>query len=109
MQHSVYFGYLTNTNNLILKTFIYIYIYKELLIVQPLKQIQSKGPITVVGETWGGTIAVELTKILEGFGETVVNLILLDGCPSDNKKRLKLLDNVDFEILSENSKKKVYT
>jgi thioesterase domain-containing protein len=71
-----------------------------------LKQIQSEGPYTIVGESWGGTIAVELAKIIEGFGETV-NLLLLDGCPSDIKKRLQLLDNIDFELLSENSKKKV--
>uniref|UniRef100_A0A2S2QQD5 Fatty acid synthase n=1 Tax=Sipha flava TaxID=143950 RepID=A0A2S2QQD5_9HEMI len=71
----------------------------------PLKQIQSEGPYTIVGESWGGTIAVELAKIIEGFGETV-NLLLLDGCPSDIKKRLQLLDNIDFELLSENSKKK---
>jgi len=69
-----------------------------------LKQIQAEGPFTIVGETWGGTIAVELAKIMEGFGETI-NLVLLDGCPSDNKKRLKLLDNLDFELLRENSKK----
>lgn len=61
-----------------------------------MKQIQSEGPFTIVGETWGGNIAVELAKIMEGFGETV-NLLLLDGCPSDNKKRLKLVDKVDFE------------
>ncbi|CAI6344354.1 unnamed protein product [Macrosiphum euphorbiae] len=67
----------------------------------PLKQIQLEGPFTIVGETWGGNIAVELAKIMEGFGETV-NLLLLDGCPSDNKKRLKLVDNFDFEQLSGN-------
>lgn len=50
---------------------------------------------------------MELAKIIEGFGDTV-NLILMDGCPSDNKKRLELLDGVDFEFLSENSIKKVY-
>jgi len=71
-----------------------------------LKQIQSEGPFTIVGETWGGNIAVELAKIMEGFGETV-NLLLLDGCPSDNKKRLKLVDNFDFEQLSGNSEEKV--
>jgi len=43
---------------------------------------------------------------MEGFGETV-NLLLLDGCPSDNKKRLQLVDNVDFEQLSGNSEEKV--
>lgn len=74
---------------------------------QPLKQIQAEGPYTIVGETWGGTIAVELTKMLEGFGDTV-NLVLLDGCPSDNQKRLKLLSNVDFEVFRESSEKKVY-
>jgi len=71
-----------------------------------LKQIQSEGPFTIVGETWGGNIAVELAKIMEGFGETV-NLLLLDGCPSDNKKRLKLVDKVDFEQLSEDLGAKV--
>lgn len=71
-----------------------------------MKQIQPEGPFTIIGETWGGTIAVELTKIIEGFGDTV-NLILLDGCPSDNKKRLKLFDNIDFELLNENAEKKV--
>lgn len=45
---------------------------------------------------------------MEGFGETV-NLLLLDGCPSDNKKRLQLIDNVDFEQLSGNSEEKVNT
>lgn len=43
---------------------------------------------------------------MEGFGETV-NLLLLDGCPSDNKKRLKLVDNFDFEQFSGNSEAKV--
>lgn len=71
-----------------------------------MKQIQSEGPFTIVGETWGGNIAVELAKIMEGFGETV-NLLLLDGCPSDNKKRLKLVDNFDFEQLSGNLEAKV--
>jgi len=73
-----------------------------------LRQIQAEGPFTIVGETWGGNIAVELAKIMEGFGETV-NLLLLDGCPSDNKKRLHLVDNVDFEQLSGNSEEKVST
>jgi len=45
---------------------------------------------------------------MEGFGETV-NLLLLDGCPSDNKKRLQLVDNVDFEQLIGNSEEKVNT
>lgn len=49
---------------------------------------------------------MELAKIIEGFGENV-NLILLDGCPSDIEKRLQFLDNIDFELLSENSEKKV--
>lgn len=71
-----------------------------------MKQIQAEGPFTIVGETWGGTIAVELAKIMEGFGETV-NLVLLDGCPSDNKKRLRLLDDFDFELLKDNSKKTI--
>lgn len=71
----------------------------------PLRQIQSEGPYTIVGEIWGGNIAVELAKIMEGFGETV-NLLLLDGCPSDNKKRLQLVDNVDFEQLSGNLEEK---
>jgi len=72
-----------------------------------LKQIQSEGPFTIVGETWGGNIAVELAKIMEGFGETVT-LLLLDGCPSDNRKRLELVDKVDFEQLSGNSEEKVH-
>ncbi|XP_026815045.1 fatty acid synthase-like isoform X2 [Rhopalosiphum maidis] len=72
----------------------------------PLRQIQAEGPFTIVGETWGGNIAVELAKIMEGFGETV-NLLLLDGCPFDNKKRLHLVDNVDFEQLGRNSEEKV--
>lgn len=78
-------------------------------VMQPMKQIQSEGPFTIVGETWGGTVAVELAKIIEGFGDTV-NLLLLDGCPSDNEKRLKLLNNVDFGSLTENcSDKKVFS
>lgn len=71
-----------------------------------MRQIQSEGPFTIVGETWGGNIAVELAKIMEGFGETV-NLILLDGCPSDNKKRLQLVNNVDFKQLSGHLEEKV--
>lgn len=71
-----------------------------------MKQIQPKGPFTIVGETWSGTIAVEFAKIIEGFGDTV-NLILLDGCPSDNDHRLKQLDNFDFELWGQNSEKKV--
>lgn len=71
-----------------------------------MKQIQSDGTFTIVGETWGGTVAVELAKIIEGFGETV-NLILLDGSPSDNKKRLELLDDIDFEFSSDDSTIKV--
>lgn len=71
-----------------------------------MKQIQEEGPFTIVGETWGGTIAVELAKIIEGFGDTV-NLILLDGCPSDNKKRSQLLNTVDFESFKRDSKKQV--
>lgn len=73
---------------------------------QPLKQIQSEGPFTIVGETWSGTLAVEFAKIIEGFGDTV-NLVLLDGCPSDNDKRLKQLDDFDFESLGNISEKKV--
>lgn len=72
-----------------------------------MKQIQIEGPFTIIGETWGGTIAVELAKIIEGFGDTV-NLILLDGCPSDNKKRLQLLNTIDFEsFFKDDSEKKV--
>lgn len=43
---------------------------------------------------------------MEGFGETVI-LILMDGCPSDNAKRLQLVEYVDFEQLSGNSEEKV--
>ncbi|VVC35574.1 Hypothetical protein CINCED_3A020887 [Cinara cedri] len=76
-----------------------------LSLLWPLKTIQSEGPYTIVGETWGGTTAVALAKIIEGFGDTV-NLLLLDGCPSDNEKRLTQLDNIDFELLNENPGKK---
>lgn len=74
--------------------------------LQPLKQIQTDGPFTIVGESWGGSIAVELAKIMEGFGETV-NLLLLDGCPSDIKKRAQLFENIDFELLNKKNELKV--
>ncbi|XP_050431818.1 fatty acid synthase-like [Adelges cooleyi] len=75
-----------------------------LSLLWPLKQIQPQGPFTIIGETWGGNVAVELTKIIEGFGDTV-NLILLDGTPYDNEKRLKLLDKAGFSVLDQFAQK----
>lgn len=52
-----------------------------------MKKIQPNGPYTIVGESWSGAIAIELTTLLENEGHKV-QLILLEGLPNDMENRL---------------------
>ncbi|XP_065226660.1 fatty acid synthase-like [Planococcus citri] len=49
--------------------------------IQNVQKIQSKGPYNLVGYSYGGAVACEMTLQLEKYGEKV-NLICLDGSPA---------------------------
>lgn len=52
-----------------------------------MKNIQPNGPYTIVGESWSGAVAIELTTLLENEGHKV-QLILLEGIPNDMENKL---------------------
>lgn len=52
-----------------------------------MKNIQPNGPYTIIGESWSGTVAIELTTLLENEGHKV-QLILLEGMPNDMESKL---------------------
>lgn len=52
-------------------------------IVKLIKEIQPKGPYTLLGESLAGPIAVEIMSLLQHDGEVKVNLILLEAIPFD--------------------------
>lgn len=53
------------------------------LYVKEMQKIQPKGPYQLAGWSMGGTIAVEMARILEANGEPIVFLGLLDAHPFD--------------------------
>lgn len=56
------------------------------MFLQHLKEIQSVGPYTIVGESWSGAVAIELVSLLEKNDK--VKLILLEGIPNDMRNKL---------------------
>ncbi|XP_065203846.1 fatty acid synthase-like [Planococcus citri] len=62
-----------------------------MLLIQALKQIQPTGPYTIIGESWGGVVAMELTSLLEQNHEDRVQLILIEGIPKDMQDKLTVL------------------
>lgn len=48
--------------------------------INQIKQVQTKGPYTIAGYSFGGSIAFEMVSQLEKAGETC-KLIMLDGAP----------------------------
>lgn len=52
-----------------------------------MKKIQPNGPYTIIGESWSGALAIELTTQLENEGHKV-QLILLEGIPKDLETKL---------------------
>ncbi|XP_049273436.1 fatty acid synthase-like [Rhipicephalus sanguineus] len=49
--------------------------------LQRLKEVQPKGPYSLVGYSLGATVAFEMAVQLQSAGESVGSLILLDGSP----------------------------
>ena len=65
--------------------------------LQHIKKVQSKGPYTIVGYSFGAAVAYEMSVQLEANGEKV-NLFLLDGSPayiSTHTSAYKIKKNVD--------------
>lgn len=60
-------------------------------IFKALKEIQPTGPYTIIGESWGGAVAMELTSLLEQNHQDLVRLILIEGIPKDLQDRLSML------------------
>lgn len=50
------------------------------MIFQFLLEIQPKGPYNIVGETWNGCVALELSRLLEESGHNVT-LMMLNATP----------------------------
>lgn len=48
--------------------------------IKQIKKIQTKGPYTIAGYSFGGSIAFEMVSQLENEGETC-KLVMLDGAP----------------------------
>lgn len=59
--------------------------------LQALKQIQPSGPYTIIGESWGGVVAMELASVLEQNHEDRVQLILIEAIPKDMQEKLTVL------------------
>ncbi|XP_025202615.1 fatty acid synthase-like [Melanaphis sacchari] len=73
-------------------------------LVKKLKQITEHRAVTLIGESWGGTVALVMAQILEAEG-ILVSLSLLNGVPSTLlswiSKNLTLNDNnINMFLLS---------
>ncbi|XP_075210569.1 uncharacterized protein LOC142317916 [Lycorma delicatula] len=63
-------------------------------LIGPLLEIQSNGPYNIIGETWSGSIALELARLLEYAGHTVL-VILLTATPHTFQYLTKTLGSYD--------------
>ncbi|CAG0907747.1 unnamed protein product, partial [Cyprideis torosa] len=62
--------------------------------VQAIRQTKPAGPYLLAGWSMGGTVAFEMARILEGMGETVAGLIMIDA-PSPYMDAYEA-DDIDF-------------
>lgn len=63
-----------------------------------MRQIYPKGPYNIIGISWGGALAIEVTKILEKTGINTL-VYFLDGSPETIQAALKHLgDGVNAEV-----------
>lgn len=56
--------------------------------IQDVLEIQTSGPYNIVGDSWGGALALTVGQLLEARGHKV-NLILIQGIPTIAQNRLK--------------------
>lgn len=68
------------------------------IVLQKIRQIYPKGPYNIIGISWGGALAIEVTKILEKTGVNTL-VYFLDGSPETIQAALKHLgDGVNAEV-----------
>lgn len=72
-------------------------------VFQKLRQITEHHAVTLIGESWGGSLALIMTQILESQG-VLVSLSLLNGVPSTllewTTENLILNNNMNATLLS---------
>ncbi|XP_065222314.1 fatty acid synthase-like [Planococcus citri] len=59
-----------------------------------IQQIQPHGPVTIIGETWSGLIAIEVGSLLQS-SKRVVEVFLIEGSPATWQKHLKSIGEID--------------
>lgn len=70
--------------------------------VTELRLLNLKSPFVLIGWSLGGTIAYEMTKILEGMGLKNVDLVLLDTPPAEfnvlnrDPRLIQLIDSLEW-------------
>lgn len=57
------------------------YMLSNCLFFKSLENIQARGPVTIVGETWSGCVAIELATMIQET-KRPVELMLIEGSPS---------------------------
>lgn len=63
-----------------------------------MKQIYPRGPYNIIGISWGGALAIEVTRILERTGASTL-LYFIDGAPETIQAAIKHLgEGVNAEV-----------
>ena len=61
---------------------------------QNLQEIQPDGPVTILGDTWGGPVAIELASLLQSNKRTV-RTFLVEGSPFTWQQRIRTLGQIN--------------
>lgn len=61
---------------------------------QALLKIQPSGPVTIIGETWSGSVSIELASLLQSTKRSV-QLFLIEGNPSTWQNHIQVFGDID--------------
>lgn len=73
------------------------------LLLKHIQKIQPDGPVTILGDTWGGPVAIELASLLQS-NKRKVQTFLVEGSPFTWQQRIRTLGQIntsefDFNLL----------
>lgn len=57
-------------------------------------KIQPNGPVTIIGETWSGSVSIELASLLQSKKRSV-QLFLIEGSPFTWQNYIHTLGEID--------------
>ncbi|XP_065212309.1 fatty acid synthase-like [Planococcus citri] len=69
-------------------------------------RIQPRGPVTVLGETWSGPIAIEVGSLLQNYNR-YVEVFLIEGSPATWQKHLKSMGEINTPQFENNFLKQI--